>query len=271
MEKPYYDILFVVLVYKNIEVLKGFFASLKMSCTYKVVIVNSFFDEITENDCRLMADNYHADFIAVPNKGYGTGNNIGCQYAIDNYQFRYLIISNSDVVIRDLSSLMQMTDVRAVYAPDIRMGNGHQQNPHIPLRMRFYLKLLDLSYQHQSEALMTFAFVINRMFRELYIGWTMIHHKRKIKVFSAHGSFIVFTSQALKDLLPVFHEDMFLYNEELYLGHRCKELQIPVYYAPRLRILHLEGASSTPMSNGWKNHEDSYRVLAAWMKEHHYQ
>ena len=88
--------------------------------------------------------------------------------------------------------------------------------------------------------------------------------------FSAHGSFIILTYQAVSELSPIFHEDMFLYNEELYLAHRCKLLQIPVYYVPTLKVIHLEGASSTIQSNAWKNHEDSYRVLSSWMRKHHF-
>ena len=269
-EKPFYDMVFVVLVYRNVEVLKGFFASLPSSFTYKVIVVNSFYDSASESKCRSIAAENQADFLSLSNKGYGNGNNAGCQYAMTHYQFRYMVISNSDIVIQDLDCLRQMTHPKALYAPDIRMENGHRQNPHIPVRMRFYLWLFDLSYRYRCEALMSVAFAINRLFRELFVGWTKIFRRRMVKVFSAHGSFIILTSQALADLYPVFHEDMFLYNEELYLGHRCKQLQIPVYYVPRLKILHLEGASSTPSSNGWKNHEDSYRVLAAWMREHHY-
>lgn len=269
IEKPYYDILFVVLVYKNVEVLKGFFASLKMSCTYKVVLVNSFFDEITENNCRLMADNYHADFIAVPNKGYGTGNNIGCQYAIDNYQFRYLIISNSDVVIRDLSCLQQITDVRAVYAPDIEMINGHHQNPNIPVELFLYTKLLDISYQYGVRFLKTMALAINRACREIFVGYHRLMKHSKVKIFSGHGSCMILTYRAIIDLMPVFHEDMFLYNEELYLAYRCRLQKIPIYYVPLLKINHLEGASSTRESDKWENHAQSYQILTAWLKKNY--
>lgn len=267
VDKPYYELVFVVLVYRNIDVLQQFFSTLTLSCGYRVIVVNSFFNQETENACRALSDEYDADFISVPNKGFGAGNNRGCSYVMDHYRYRFLILSNSDVIIRDISCLMQMEEQMAVYAADIRMENGHRQNPHLPFKVGLYLKLLDLSYKWKSNVLMNVAFAFNRVLRELVLAWTKINGGRIIRIFSAHGSFIVMTYQASQVLNPIFHEGMFLYNEELYLAHRCRMLRIPVYYVPRLKIIHMEGASSTKQSNAWKNHEESYRVLSLWIRE----
>ena len=189
---------------------------------------------------------------------------------MDHYLYRFLVLSNSDIMIRDINDLSLIDEHKAVYAADVRMENGHRQNPHLPFRIGLYLILLDLSYRWKSNVLMNVAFAFNRMLRELVVAWTKVNGGKKVRIFSAHGSFIILTYQAVSELSPIFHEDMFLYNEELYLAHRCKLLQIPVYYAPRLKVIHLEGASSTIQSNAWKNHEDSYRVLSAWMRKHHF-
>lgn len=264
--KPYFDLVFVVLVYRNVNVLHDFFESLQLVYSYRVIVVNSFYDQESERQCRVIADKHHADFLSVPNKGFGVGNNVGSQYAMDHYRYRYLVLSNSDILIHDLEYLRQLNYQRAVYAPDTRMENGHRQNPHIPIRFGFYMKLLNLSYRVKSEALMSVAFAINRLVREAYVAWTKLAGGREVRVFSAHGSFLILTYQASVELMPLFHEDMFLYNEELYLAHRCRQESIPVYYVPKLKITHLEGASSTPSSNSWKNHEDSYRVLSQWLQ-----
>ena len=267
VDKPYYELVFVVLVYRNIDVLRQFFSTLTLSCGYRVIVVNSFFNQETEDACRALSDEYDADFISVPNRGFGAGNNRGCSYVMDHYRYRFLILSNSDVIIRDISCLMQMEEQMAVYAADVRMENGHRQNPHLPFKVGLYLKLLDLSYKWKSNVLMNVAFAFNRVLRELVLAWTKMNGGRIIRIFSAHGSFIVMTYQASQVLNPIFHEGMFLYNEELYLAHRCRMLRIPVYYVPRLKIIHMEGASSTKQSNAWKNHEESYRVLSLWIRE----
>lgn len=269
-DKPFFEVVFVVLVYKNIQVLRDFFASLVLPFSYRVIVVNSFYDSISEQECRSIALKNQADYLSVSNKGYGTGNNVGCQYAVDHYGFRFLALSNSDIIIMDMSVLSDLEQTKAVYAPDTRMENGHRQNPHIPVRFGFYMKLLDLSYRYKSERLMSVAFAINRFFRELFVFRTKLSGGRMVRVFSAHGSFIILTCQAVQDLMPLFNEEMFLYNEELFLAHRCKLRGIPVYYVPKLKILHLEGASSTSSSNAWQNHEDSYNVLKRWLCENHF-
>lgn len=269
IEKPYYELVFVVLVYRNIDVLRQFFSTLTLSFSYRVIVVNSFFNQETEEACRALSKEYDADFIPVPNKGFGAGNNSGCQYVMDHYQYRYLILSNSDIIIRDITCLSQLEEQKAVYAADVRMENGHRQNPHLPFRVGLYLKLLDLSYQWKSNVLMNIAFAFNRILREMVLIWTKLNGGRKVKVFSAHGSFIILTYQASRALSPIFHEEMFLYNEELYLAHRCYQLEIPIYYVPKLKVTHLEGASSNIQSNSWENHEESYSVLSSWIREQH--
>ena len=267
IEKPYYELVFVVLVYKNVEVLQQFFASLVLPYSYRVIVVNSFCNQETEEACRTLSLGYDADFISVPNKGYGAGNNIGSRYAMEHYQYRFLVLSNSDIIIRDINFLNQMDDLKAVYAADVRMENGHRQNPHLPFKVGLYLKLLDLSYRWKSNLLMNVAFAFNRIMRELLVIWTKLNGGRKVKVFSAHGSFIILTCQASRVLSPIFHEEMFLYNEELYLAYRCRQLQIPVYYVPKLEVTHLEGASSTILSNSWENHKESYSILSLWIRQ----
>lgn len=104
MEKIYSRIVYIVLVYKNIDVTEGFYNSLKGYSDYKVIVVNSFFDSQTEKQCKRMAEEHGSDYISIANKGFGYGNNIGIEYALRNYTFEYLIISNSDIVVKDIGA-----------------------------------------------------------------------------------------------------------------------------------------------------------------------
>ena len=122
-EKPYYELIFVVLVYRNIDVLRQFFASLALSYSYRVVVVNSFYDQGTEDACRSLCKERDADFITVPNKGFGAGNNTGCRFVMDHYRYRFLVLSNSDIMIRDINDLSLIDEHKAVYAADVRMEN----------------------------------------------------------------------------------------------------------------------------------------------------
>lgn len=264
-DKNYFDIVFVVLVYKNIAVLEDFFASLRLPFPCKVIVVNSFYDTDSEKLCHRVAETNQADYIAIPNKGFSTGNNIGCEHAIQNYKFKYLIVSNSDVVINDFSYLQELKQDIAVYAPDTRMLTGHRQNPNIPCNSALYHSLLKCAYKHESDFVLRMAHVVNRVNREFYVAYSKLFHKDKMKIFAPHGSCIIFSYQASILLMPIFNNEMFLYNEELFLAFHCKQEGVPIYYVPKLKLTHLEGASSTSSSNSWMNHKQSFNVLQQWL------
>ena len=169
MDKKYFDIIFVVLVYKNVDVLKEFFRTLNLSFTYRVVVVNSFYDKVTENDCRLISSSYGADYISIPNLGYSAGNNRGCEYAVNNYKYKYLVVANSDVIINDFSFLGEINLKNAVIAPDTKMINGKRQNPNIPFKSKIYLKSLERYYKTKKSFYLTIGLIFNRLYREFVI------------------------------------------------------------------------------------------------------
>ena len=263
----FFDLVFVVLVYKNIEVLRDFFKSLRIPFTYKVIVVNSFFDEESQDECERVALDNNADFVAIPNKGYSYGNNVGCLYAIEHYNYRFLLVSNSDVIINDFDYLDYITEKKAVYAPETKMLSGHRQNPNIPYKSRLFLYFLTQAYKYESDIILRIAHIVNRFYREVYLLYSRIVKNKCIKIFAPHGSFIIFTYLASKELMPIFNDKMFLYNEELFLAFHCKQKDIPVYYVPKLKITHLEGASSNASINSWSNHKQSFNVLQTWIKD----
>ena len=110
-----YDFIFVVLVYRNTSDLIDFFASLKLERT-KVIVVNSFYDEESEKQFKQISEINHADFLSVPNKGYGAGNNRGVEYALKHYDFKYLVISNADE-IKAMSKEYLDNRKNGIYAP----------------------------------------------------------------------------------------------------------------------------------------------------------
>lgn len=85
-----YDFVFVVLVYRNTRDLKDFFSSLLLSAV-KVIVVNSFYDKESECEFKNIAEANNADFLSVPNKRYGTGNNRGVDYALTHYDFKSIV------------------------------------------------------------------------------------------------------------------------------------------------------------------------------------
>lgn len=82
MDKNFYKFLFVVLVYRNSADLYDFIISVKQNFTnYKIVVVNSYYDNESLKVIEDIAISNDCEFINVANKGYSYGNNLGIGYA----------------------------------------------------------------------------------------------------------------------------------------------------------------------------------------------
>lgn len=267
--KKYYQHLFIVLVYKNTNVLTGFFESIKKIDNYRVILVNSFYDNESENACKRIAEKNDADFISIPNKGYSYGNNRGIEYANEHYDYRFLIVSNSDIIVEDISYLDRVKDNVLVIAPDTRMLNGKKQNPNIAYNSYLYSLFMQWGYRYWNR-LIILAHIVSRATRELFLLLTKIFNINRMRIFSPHGSFIILTKGAVDKLKPIFNDNMFLYNEEWFLAYKCKFTNIPVCYIRKLKILHLEGASSVSNKRIINQHyRDSYYVLMDYLDQQH--
>lgn len=259
-----YRYVFVVLVYKNTQVLSDFFRALNTS-NAKVIVVNSYYDDESLSKCKVIAESNNSDFIAIPNKGYGYGNNVGCKYAMEHYSYEYLIISNSDIEIENMEALNSFDEELAVYAPHVVIPSGKRQNPNIISCFSLYYNLLKQGYKTEKKWMLKIARALCRLHREIILLISFVMPIKKLKIFAPHGCFIIFTKKAVEKLFPIFNEEMFLYNEEMFLGFNCKKNNIPVYYVPELKVLHLEGASSSNKNNmGYLYNKQSFEILDKW-------
>lgn len=262
--KSYYRFAFVVLVYKNIEVLCDFFESLKVENSH-VIVVNSFYDNESLEKCKEVAYANNADFIPIENKGFGYGNNVGAKYAMDNYEYDYLILSNSDIHVNDLNALEKLKEDSAVIAPYTHLPEGKVQNPNIPWRINCLFGLLKKAYDSNSRKRLAIPHIMTRLSREIFKEYKKIVRKDFYRIYSCHGSFIIFTKKAVDKLFPFFDERMFLYNEELYLAESCRLKGVNIYYCPKIDVLHLEGAS-TEHRSGIERNRESFSILYEWMR-----
>ncbi len=269
---PNYKYVFVVLVYKNTEVLNGFFNSLKESVyDYKVVLVNSFYDELSKASCKDYADKYDCDFVDIPNRGYGSGNNAGIKFAMDRYTFDFLIISNSDIIVKKLDVIDQYIGKDCIIGPETIMLTGKKQNPCLgkyPLLASLYYILCRSGFKKNSCFLINLAHVCSRL-NKICTRLNQFLTKRKdLPVLAIHGSFFIMTRNAVYKMFPVFSEEMFLYNEELYLGLRAKQKCVKVLYSTNISVFHLEGASCS--GDFWKQYplyRESFNVLNQYIEE----
>lgn len=262
--KSHFDIIFVVLVYRNITDIKDFFRSLYIANS-KVVVVNSYFDDESERELREIAELNHADFLSVPNNGYGFGNNKGCEFALKHYCFKYLIISNADIMIEklDTDGLAKYNDV--IIAPEIINLSGKRQNPSspfMPSRFREYIKFL--LYKWNCRRLMWGLYAYSRLTKICF--YLVCGMKRRI--FSAHGAFVIFPFNVVKRLYPFYNEDMFLFNEEEHLGRLARQNGIDTVYAQEIIVRHKEDGSMKIASiNEFQMLRQSFEVYYDFWKD----
>ena len=236
-----YDFIFIVLVYRNTKDLEEFFIH-QNTLNAKVIVVNSFYDDETERKFRKIAKVNDADFISVPNKGYGFGNNRGCEYALRKYKFKYLIISNADIEIRKMDVSMLQGCEDSIVAPQLLNKNGRNQNPSNPfVSSTIYLKLMHYVFANNKRYLLPFFSVVSRLKKIIFHLLCGIFNRNKI--FAPHGAFTIFSYRAIKKLFPVYDEDIFLFCEEPHLGNLARKNKIPVIYIPSIKIYHKEDGS----------------------------
>lgn len=251
--KPSFSIVFVVLVYRNTKDLKDFFESNIISNS-KTIVINSYFDEESEKAFKQIAKFHNADFISVPNKGYGAGNNRGIEYALENYDFEYLIISNADITIRQLDiSSFSKTKVIAPKIITLRGKNQNPSSPFSPSKIKDYF--LYRIYHGNHNKLIRIFWAYSRINKIVYYA---ISRFRK-KIFAPHGAFIIIPKRIIKECLPLFNEKMFLFNEESHLGMLLKEKGFETEYNPSIIIDHKEDGSVALLNDSlFKLHRQSF-------------
>ncbi len=238
-----FDVVFCVLTYKNEKDLIDFLNSIRDKCLFrfKCVVVNSFFDDVTRDKIKEVADRDGCDFINVPNKGYGAGNNRAIEFAFEKYQFDYLIVCNPDTVVRsfNLNCLEAYEDKCCIFAPKIICASGKEQNPAMVNENKTADKLIYKGYTRDRKLPLIIGIGLNKIKRRAF-------NSRKNsgkRIFQAHGSFVIFSRSALEKLMPVYDENIFLFCEEMDLAFKAKANNVETIYIPEIDIYHKEDGS----------------------------
>lgn len=237
-----YDCVIVVLTYKNVEDIVDFFHQIFIPKS-KIIVVNSFYDAKTLEQIEKIAKKNNADFLNVENRGYGYGNNIGIQYAREHYLFKYLIISNPDIIIKKFDMNFVGSDLSYIYAPRIITLRGKNQNPYYYSYCYIIEYLKYLGNKKNSRFLFYLPIIINKMYRIIRSAIGDILKIKKEKIYAAHGSFLIIGREALEALVPIYNEKMFLTSEEEHLAKLAKKRRIKTYYIRSVIILHKEDGS----------------------------
>lgn len=255
----YFKHIFVVLTYRNTKDLVEFLDSLEECIeSYKVIIVNSFYDDKSRDEFESIATAHGCDFLNVPNKGYSVGNNRGICYAKEKYEFDYLIISNPDIIVQKF--LLPEEAQPAIYCGKITTLSGKLQNPMHVMENKLSEFLVYRGTKANNKFLFYLGIAMSKILRIMFNSKLKFSRKERYKIFAAHGSFFAFSRKALDVLEPVFDENMFLFSEEHVLAKRAKKLNVPIYYLKSIDCVHKEDGSMN-LWNGNTNEELKKSVI----------
>ena len=237
--------IFVILVYRNTEDVIDCLNSIQEKVAdYKVIIVNSYYDDYTQKKFKEIAEKYQCDFINVPNKGYGYGNNCGMKYAKEKYAFEYLVVSNPDIVIKKFDeTVLDVLNGYDVYAPIIRNKNGKHQNPYWTSEIKCAEQLIYEGQKRKRRIILYSGYLIHKIVRVLTLRQFLNSSKNTITIFAAHGSFCVLNKKLIDKMSKVYDENMFLFAEEAYLAHELKRMKCKVALTKAIEIYHKEDGS----------------------------
>jgi GT2 family glycosyltransferase len=226
----------------------------------KAVVVNSFYDEATRASFEKLCTEKGCDFINVENKGYGTGNNVGIAHAVAHYGFKYLVVCNPDIIIwRMGSELLERKPSPCIYGPEIMTMTGKRQNPcsviYGPLRERLMRRFA----AHPGNSFPFYlAIAINKFERIIF---NLFFSRSTRRVYSLHGSFLIFSAEALSLMGQPFDQRMFLFREEDHIARLSKKLGIEMIYFPKISVMHKEDGSVKFMTEGTRAHTiESLRI-----------
>lgn len=241
--KKKYDFVFIVLTYRDTIEIEDFLISLKEHVSnYKVIMINSFYNGETDYKLREIAKINNCVFKTVENKGYGYGNNIGIQLAKQLFEYKYLIVSNPDIIITEWIDfrLKDMSD--GIIGPCIINKKAKPQNPLLAYDSIIRDKIQFYGFKKNIRILVYFGILISKIQK---IFWrNMYNDKGKKLMYAAHGCFLIIPDEVINKIgFPIYDENMFLFCEESYLAKVLRQKGINTYYTEDIKIYHKEDSS----------------------------
>jgi GT2 family glycosyltransferase len=262
-------ICFLILHYKSVEDTLKCIDSIKaLSCNSKpdIVVMDNGCDEGKAINC----DNPDVSVLSLEeNLGFSAANNIGYRYAVERFNPDFIIVTNNDIFFEQKNFIELLIEEynRSNYfilGPDIINENtgGHQSplssGPLNKAEIDRFIKRFEFYSKHYI-----LSFIINEMIIERLhdltdkLGLTVYIRAAKRKFLNADierfdkeyknvrllGACLVLSRNFINLNSNVFTPEIYLYNEENFLTHRCIENGWLIVYCPTLYVKHNDRSS----------------------------
>jgi len=236
---------FVILVYKNTSDLLECIESIEDKVrSYKIIVVNAYYNDTTKSDVERIAYSHNCDFINIENRGYSYGNNRGIEIANNKYEYQYVIVSNPDIIINRFED-SYLTDrfEYDIIAPKITAASGKRQNPMAIIKPIISERLEYWGFKKNIKILIFVGILIAHISRFSLIILKTLLRSNIYRIYCAHGCFVIISKRAVRSLAPIYDENMFLFAEEGVLAKKADVKGIKTCYYDFISVKHKEDGS----------------------------
>lgn len=193
--------------------------------------------------------------LSEENVGFAKGNNIGYRYLKKNFNPKFIIVMNNDVLINQKQFLELISEIYektsfGILGPDIYCPfTKLHQNPsrmHGLTSEQIRAEIILREKMEKNFALYYFKHLTLGKLKRLIMGNRTIPVDRlhEIEGSVLHGACYIFSNDFIKKRDNAFNPNTFLYFEEDILHRECTLEHIKMVYSPALKVEHLEDAST---------------------------
>lgn len=196
---------------KCVEQLRSFEAN------FHIVVVDN---NSTDNSFMILKKRYEGTGVSILNSGfnggYSAGNNYGIQYAIREYGIKYFAIVNPDVIIPSVEVFEKLMDTMEADEKCAVIGASviNPVNIYVPAFSAWKI-------QEKKEFILSRSLFVKNPFVGI-MKWKL-HSEKVAEVDCVAGCFFIASVKILEEI-GFLDEEIFMYNEEMLLGYRVKEL-----------------------------------------------
>ena len=239
----------------------------------KIIIV----DNASSNKSGVTLQNKYKDINEIEvlllhkNLGFAQGNNYGYLFLKCNYDCKYMIIMNNDVLIEQSDFLKKIDDLHiktnfAVLGPDIyspKLNDSQSPTYRREIKNLYGRKIEDIQniYNNIKKINTHFyyyklRFLGGKIFRFFVKKKNLLKkedNKNVENLFNPnieyenvvlHGACYIFSKDYINKRKLCFNPNTFLYFEEDILHFECLKENLKMVYSPKIKVIHLEDVST---------------------------
>ena len=207
------------------------------------------------------------------NLGYFGGLNIGIKFIKENYEIKYLVIGNNDLIFPTnfFNTIISKEDVFFKYpviSPNIITEDGIHQNPHVIKKIsKFREFIYDIYFTNYFVAKIISK--ISHFTRIVTDRSDEIEYKKSQIIYQGHGSCYILTPIFFKNFNQLF-APTFLMGEEFFLSYQLKEVHQNIYYEYEVQVTHKCHASinNIPRREIWEISKKSHVIYRKYLKKY---